>query len=134
MDRAGCDPEASRHRPGLPRREVSPPPAGCFRYLAVRPTSVARLACSPPSPRPASPRRVERAQGGADWARAAPNFASNGCNDAFNSLSAGTAHLPARGGDAGPWQISALQSAFTPISQLGFSWIRWRFAKREGQV
>ncbi|KAL1790064.1 hypothetical protein HispidOSU_011292 [Sigmodon hispidus] len=75
--------EGFRLRPGLPRCEVSPLAAGCFRYLAARPTSVARLACSPPSPRPASRRRVERARGGADWARAAPNFASNGCDDAF---------------------------------------------------
>lgn len=104
-----------RRRPGLPRREVSPPAAGCFRYLAARPTSVARLACSPPSPRPASPRRVERARGGADWARAAPNFASNGCDDAFNSLGAGTAHLPAWGGVQGPGR-SLLSSPPLPPS------------------
>lgn len=104
-----------RRRPGLPRCEVSPPAAGCFRYLAARPTSAARLACSPPSPRPASRRRVERARGGADWARAEPNFASNGCDDAFNSVRARAAHLLARG----PCQTSMHRSAFTPISCLG---------------
>lgn len=110
-----------RRRPWLPRREVSLPAAGCFRYLAARPTSVARLACSPPSPRPASPRRVERARGGADWARAEPNFASNGCDDAFNSLSAGTAHLPARVGVRGPARSLLSSRPLPPLVSSGLA-------------
>lgn len=92
---------------------MAPPAAGCFRYLAARPTSAARLACSPPFPTPSEPAASGEARGGADWARAAaPNFASNGCDDAFNSVRAGAEHLL----DPGALSVLCSPVVFTPIS------------------
>lgn len=121
LDRAGCYPEASGADPGCHAVKCLRRRLAASATWQLVPRQSLGLACSPPSPRPASPRRVERARGGADWARAEPNFASNGCDDAFNSLRAGTAHLPAGGGVRGHPRSLLSSTPLSPTVSSGLA-------------